>query len=151
MITPALSMPRLVAASPEEVILVLAARLAEHGHVKPSFAAAAAKREKRSPTGLPFVPHAVALPHAEPEHVESPAIAIATLARPVRFRQMGSPGTQLDVSLVVMPALSAKEQAAASLTRVIELLQDNALREALVAADSAEALSAIFGEKWGTE
>ena len=38
----------------------------------------------------------VAIPHAEPQHVISPAMAIASLARPVRFRQMGSPAIQLE-------------------------------------------------------
>lgn len=149
MITAALCLPHLAVASSDAAIASLAARLAENGHVKASFALAAQKREKRSPTALPFDPHPVALPHAEPEHVDTPAIAIATLEKPVRFRQMGSPGTTLEVSLIVMPALSAKEQAAASLTRVIELLQDASFREALVGASDAAAMAAIFEAKWG--
>ena len=85
-------------------------------------------------TGLPFEGGAVALPHAEPEHVASHALAMATLVRPVKFRQMGSPATRLDVALVVMPALTAKEQASAGLAQLIELLQDAGLRGALVSA-----------------
>ena len=61
------------------------------------------------------------------------------VARAARCRsaQMGSPATQLDVGLVVMPALTAKEQAAAGLARLIELLQDDALRAALVSRRDA--------------
>ncbi len=126
-----------------EVIRALAERLGSH--VKASFAAAAALREKRSPTGLPFPEVAVALPHAEPEHVESPALVVATLAKPVRFRQMGSPKIALEVGLVVMPALTAKEQAAAGLASLLTLLQDLDLRRALVAADSEAAMKAALG------
>jgi galactitol PTS system EIIA component len=108
-------------------------------------------RERRSPTGLPFEGGAVALPHAEPHHVASHALAMATLAAPVKFRQMGDPATQLDVSLVVMPALTAKEQASAGLTRLIELLQDATLRTSLASAADPEAMRALLASRWTSE
>jgi PTS system galactitol-specific IIA component len=144
-IDPELCLPRLSAKTPEDVVKALAAKLLEKGHVKGSFEKAALAREKRSPTGLPFPGVAVALPHAESEHVESPAIAIATLATPVQFRQMGSPGTKLAVSLVVMPAFTAKEQASAQLSTLIEKLQDDALLTRLVEATDAKALAEALG------
>jgi PTS system galactitol-specific IIA component len=144
--SPILCFVRLDVATAEAAVRHLARELAKAGHVKPSFEAAAVARERRSPTGLPFSGPggAVALPHAEPEHVVSPAVAIATLARPVKFREMGSPATQLDVALVVMPALTAKEQAAAGLARLIERLQPETLRRALLdAADEAAMRAAL--------
>ena len=80
------------------------------------------------------------------DDVESPALAIATLARPVKFREMGSPATQLDVALVVMPALTAKEQAAAGLAQLIESLQSEALRRALLDANDAAAMRAALAQ-----
>ena len=148
MFSAGLCLARLEASTSDDAIRALAQALLRAGHVKPSFEAAAIARERRSPTGLPFPGHAVALPHAEPEHVASPAIAIASLRAPVKFREMGSPATQLGVSLVVMPAFSAKEQAAASLSRLIELLQDAALRDALASASSTEALAALLAQRW---
>ena len=133
-------MAALAANSAEEVVRTLARRLHQAGHVTASFEAAAIARERRSPTGLPFTDVAVAIPHAEPEHVISPAIAIASLAHPVRFRQMGSPAIQLDVLLVVMPAFTEKQQAAAGLSELIERLQNDALRLVLSRATTAEAL-----------
>ena len=126
------------------VMRALAQRLAAAGHVKPTFELAALARERRSPTGLPFPGCAVAMPHAEPEHVVTSAIALASLATPVMFRQMGAPATELDVRLVVMPAFTAKEQAAASLGRLVTLLQDAALRDELASATSAEAMHAAL-------
>jgi PTS system galactitol-specific IIA component len=139
-----LCLPRVDVATAEQAVRALAGRLFAEGKVLASFEAAAVLREKRSPTGLPFRGGAVALPHAEPEHVVVPAVAVATLAHPVRFRQMGAPAVQLEVSLVVMPALSAKEQAAAGLARLLELLQDDALHASLRAADSADAMCAAL-------
>lgn len=141
----ALCLVRLDAKTAADVVRALAQRLREKGHVAATFEDAALAREKRSPTGLPFPGVAVALPHAEPEHVVSPAIAVATLAAPVKFRQMGSPGIQLSVSLVVMPAFSAKEQAGAGLSDLIERLQDDALRTRLVDAATAEDLARALG------
>ena len=141
-----LCVPRLEAKSAEEAIRAMARLLAEKGHVLPSFENAAVQREKRSPTGLPFPDAPVALPHAEPEHVARAAVAVALLASPVRFRQMGSPAVQLDAKIVVMPALTAKDQAAAGLSALLELLQDHALRGALLAATTPDAmLAAIAG------
>ncbi len=139
---------RIEVATAEAAIRTLAKELHRAGHVKESFESAAVTRERRSPTGLPFDGGAVALPHAEPDHVVSHGLAVATLAKPVRFREMGSPATQLDVALVVMPALTSKEQAAAGLTRIIEMLQDAELRAKIAAAADADALRAIVAARW---
>jgi PTS system galactitol-specific IIA component len=147
---PDLSVVRLEARSADVVIGALASRLLAAGHVKPTFERAAMLREKKSPTGLPFSPWAVALPHADPEHASTPAIALATLQSPVVFRQMGSPATKLEVSIVVMPAFTAKEQAAASLTRLITLLQSEDMRERIVAAASPDDLLRALRDRWDT-
>ena len=136
----------LTAKTAEEAIRALAQLLLAKGHVAPSFEKAACTRERRSPTGLPFPDAPIALPHAEPEHVVSPACAVAVLASPVKFREMGSPGVQLDVRVVVMPALTAKEQAAAGLAQLIERLQDGARRAAILAAKTPEEIARAIGD-----
>lgn len=141
----ALCLVRLEAKTSRDAISALAKVLLARGLVRSTFEQAALARERRSPTGLPFPGVAVALPHAEPEHVVAPGIAVATLKEPVKFRQMGSPSIELPVSLVVMPAFSAKEQAGAGLSDLIERLQDEALRTRLIEAGTAEALAAALG------
>jgi len=143
-----LCVARLRAPTAEAAIRALARELHGAGHVKDSFEAAAVARERRSPTGLPFEGGAVALPHAEPDHVVSHALALATLEASVKFRQMGDPATLLDVGLVVMPALTAKEQASAGLSRLIELLQDAGLRASLASAPDAAAMHALLASRW---
>ncbi len=144
-----LCLPRLEAKNAEHAIRQLAQLLAGKGIVAPTFETAAVVREKRSPTGLPFPDAAVALPHAEPEHVLRPACAVAVLAAPVKFREMGSPATQLEARLVVMPALTAKDQAAAGLASLLEMLQDGTLRSALLAATTPEAMMTAIQAKQG--
>ena len=139
----------LEAESGDGVVRALAQRLLAAGCVRPSFELAALDRERRSPTGLPFPGQAVAMPHAEPEHVVTPAMAVASLAKPVSFRQMGSPGVKLEVSLVIMPALTAKEQAAGELARLVALLQDETLRRALTQAPTSQALYETLARRLG--
>ena len=137
---------RLSATTAEDVVRELSRALQEAGIVRASFEAAAIAREKRSPTGLPFPQIAVAIPHAEPEHVVSPGMVIATLAAPVEFREMGSPAKKLSVSIVVMPALTAKEQAEAGLSRIIERLQNDDVRRAMLVSSTEEELSRLVAE-----
>jgi PTS system galactitol-specific IIA component len=143
--TPELCVAGLKAVTAEQAIRALSKLLLAKGHVKPSFEHAACARERRSPTGLPFPDAPVALPHAEPEHVVSPACAVAVLAAPVKFREMGSPAVQLSVRILVMPALGAKEQAAAGLTQLIERLQDAARRAAILAATTPDEIAQAIG------
>jgi galactitol PTS system EIIA component len=148
MLSPDLCIAGLVADSSDAVVRLLAQRLLGAGHVRPSFEGATLAREKRSPTGLPFPGQGVAMPHAEPEHVLVPAIAVAALAKPTTFRQMGAPAIKIDVSLVMMPALTEKEQAAGELSRLVGLLQDDALRSALIQAPTSHDMYAILVGRW---
>lgn len=136
------------AATDEAAIRALARALLSAGKVTASFESAALLREKRFPTGLPLPGGAIAIPHADPEHVKSPALAVAKLAAPVAFREMGNPASQLDVALVVMPALTAKDQAAAGLARILDLLKEEALRAELRAAADAVAIFDAFKRRW---
>jgi len=140
----------LAAESSDGVVRALAQRLLAGGHVKVTFERAAVAREKRSPTGLPFPGQGVAIPHAEPEHVIVPAIAIASLSTPVAFRQMGAPAVKVEVSLVVMPALTVKEQAAGELARLVGLLQDETLRRALCQAPTSDAMYETLARQLGS-
>jgi len=145
-----LCVAQLRAATAEDVVRALSQRLLSAGLVRGSFPAAALAREKRSPTGLPFPELAVAIPHAEPEHVIAPGLVVASLEAPVKFRQMGSPATQVSVSIVVMPALTAKEQAEAGLSRLIERLQIDETRRAIVAARTDDELAQLLA-RWGND
>src|SRR5699024_3371993 len=67
----------------------MAAVLQAEGFVKKSFEAAIVAREAKYPTALPTVPEAIAIPHADAEHILTPFIAPLRLAHPVPWSEMG--------------------------------------------------------------
>ncbi|HWL84249.1 MAG TPA: PTS sugar transporter subunit IIA [Polyangiaceae bacterium] len=136
------------ATSAEQAIEKIALLLAAHWRVRDSFGHAAVLRERRSPTGLPFSPFPVAIPHVEPDHVLMPTLAVGTLAAPVTFREMACPRSSLDVSIVIVPAFTAAEQSSGALARLMEALQNDALRCALVSAEDAAQLVDLVSRAW---
>ncbi len=124
-LSPRLVWLRMKAASAEEVIRRMAARLEEAGFVRPSFVEAVLERERTNPTGLPLAGELhVAIPHADVEHVIAPALAVATLERPVAFRNMANPEETVPVSVVILMALNEPHRQIEMLRRLAELFQD---------------------------
>ena len=114
--------------------------ITDHG-VAQAFPEALQAREQRYPTGLP-TPIPTAIPHADPEHVLVPGLALATLARPVAFGEMGAGGGQVPVQLLAMPLLTDAREHLAALQRLMALLQDEQAVAALLEAEDAETLRA---------
>jgi PTS system galactitol-specific IIA component len=110
--------------STDAAIDLLAGALLEQGLVHPTFAYAVRRREATSPTGLPLLRRKVAVPHADPEHVVAPGVAVATLSRPVLFGEMGNPDSKLEVEIVLMLALRDRDSVQRELVRLVETFQD---------------------------
>ena len=129
----------------QEAIQRLTVALAETGHVTPGFAEDVWKREQTFPTGLPTHPLAVAIPHADPDHVNKSAVCIGVLNEPVRFAQMGTDGsTSLDARLIFLLAVKEREKQVEMIGQLMRLIQTGSLLEDLAQAkDSAEALALI--------
>lgn len=123
----------------QAVLNVLADRLLEAGHVSGTFRDAVLDRERRFPTGLPTAVPA-AIPHTDPEHVLHAGLAVATLASPVSFGEMGGSGeTRVEVQLVVMLALKDAHSQIGALQHLVSCLQDSdAVRELLAAPDDQD-------------
>lgn len=98
--------------------------LLNEGLVKDSYIEAIKKREKTFPTGLQFENYAIAIPHTDSEHVNSEAMVINILEKPVRFEQMGTEGLYTDVNIIVMLAIKNKENQVPYLKALIEIFQD---------------------------
>lgn len=129
----------------QEAIQTLTATLIETGHVSSGFAEDVWKREQTFPTGLPTQPLAVAIPHADPDHVNNSAVCIGVLITPVRFAQMGTDGsTLLDARMIFLLAIKEREKQVGMIGQLIQLIQTGSLLEDLVQAkNSAEALALI--------
>jgi Phosphotransferase system mannitol/fructose-specific IIA domain (Ntr-type) len=136
---------RMEASSAEEVIRQLAARLEAEGFVRPSFVEAVLERERAHPTGLPLEGDLhVAIPHADVVHVISPALAIATLARPVIFRNMVNPEEMVPVSIVILMALDEPHSQIEMLQRLAAFFQEpQRVRQVYEARTAEELIQAL--------
>jgi PTS system galactitol-specific IIA component len=119
-----------------EVIRRLGSLLFRNGYVKDTYVQAVLDREVVFPTGLQTSMLGMAIPHTDTEHVIKPAIAIATLARPVIFQGMGSPETDVPVSVVMMLAVSDPKSVIPVLRSVLFILEKSEALDALTKATS---------------
>ncbi|HEU4673654.1 MAG TPA: PTS sugar transporter subunit IIA [Candidatus Limnocylindrales bacterium] len=127
------------AADAAEAIRAVAAPLVAAGHVTADYVAAAIAREATFPTGLPTAPEPVAVPHADPDGVLVPSIALGRFREPVEFTEMAA-DRRLRVRLVLLLALQSKDQAAV-LSLLIRGLGDGDLLAFLLESTSAEAIA----------
>lgn len=120
------------ASGAQEAIQKLTEPLVRTGHVTPEFADDVWQREGTFPTGLPTQPLAVAIPHADPDHVERSAVCIGLLRKPVQFAQMGTDGsTVLDVRIVFLLAIKEREKQVEMIQQLMAVIQNASLLEAL--------------------
>jgi PTS system galactitol-specific IIA component len=125
------------AADAQEAIRELTAVLVETEHVTPEFAEDVWNREGSFPTGLPTQPLAVAIPHADPDHVNRSAVCIGIFKSPVQFAQMGTDGsTVLDVTIIFLLAIKEKEKQVEMIQQLIALIQSHELLEKLSKIDT---------------
>ena len=134
-------------ANAEDVIRLLAEKLEAKDHVRSSFADAVIRREAAHPTGLSLgLAENIALPHADAVHVKSSAIAVATLAEPVDFRDMNGGGA-VPVGLVVLAAIAEKDDQAAVSGQVTAVAKDRTLFERLLNANNPDEIAAALDRR----
>lgn len=140
----------LEAADPAAAIRAVGAPLVAAGWVAPEYLEAAVRREAIYPTGLPTTPEAVAVPHADPDWVARPAIAIGRLRRPVRFLEMATTDHELSVRIVLLLALRSKDEAAV-LGTLVRGFQSGDLLAFLGTTDSPAAVAERVATLLGVE
>ena len=132
----------LEAATSEDVIRALGGRLLKLGCVKDDFIEATLAREANMPTGLPLGGSInAAIPHVDIEYVNRPALALATLTKPVIFHNMVETDEEVPVQLVIMLALDQPKSQIEMLQQVAGVLQQPATIDRLM---SARTIDEIF-------
>ena len=142
-VVPALCVVRPDVASAEQVLRLLARRAVAEGYAAETFEAALLEREAAYPTGLP-TPAPAAVPHADPQHVVHPGLALALLDPPVPFGEMGSDGRDVACGLVVLLLVTAPEDQVSVLGQVVQVLQRPDWPDALAAATDGADLARRF-------
>jgi galactitol PTS system EIIA component len=139
------------AATWEDVLRRLAADLYAAGRVRAAYEDAVVARERTFPTGLEVNGVGVAIPHADIEHVVAPAVAVATLAAPVAFGEMGNPQSSVQVSVVCMLAIHRADAVVGLLKELVQCFQQPGVLRAAVAASSPEAVRTVFTQSLATQ
>ncbi|MGC8690753.1 MAG: BglG family transcription antiterminator [Caldisericum sp.] len=105
----------------EELVKTIGKELIDKGYVKNGFVEAVLEREKKFPTGIES-PIPFAIPHAESEYTLKSVIVIVLLKKPLLFNLTSDKNKSVPVSIVVLPAISNKEEDGKMLYKVIEKL-----------------------------
>ena len=121
-----------------EVVERLSNIFISKGYVKPSYMRSAIEREETCPTGLPTPGLGVAIPHGGLEHTIKPGIAIATLARPVEFGELGNPTSRVKVSVVFMLSVTQPESQIYLLQALMNVYKDEGTLHRLYNATNVE-------------
>lgn len=129
----------------EDAIENLGIRLYIDGYVRDTFVDAALAREKKLPTGLPLGGEInAAIPHTDIIHVLKPGVAMATLKRPVVFKNMVQPEEDVSVRLVFLLSLEHPHSQIEMLQEIAGVLQKPEVVEKLMAANSFEDVQAAL-------
>jgi PTS system galactitol-specific IIA component len=136
----------LKADSAEETIRALANVLVKPSRIELAYADDVWAREQSSPTGLPTMPLAVAIPHADPGHVLQSSVAIGVLSRPVPFGLMGGTnGQTVEASVVFLLAIKETEKQVLMIQELLSILQTpdhlTRLAQALTPAEVKQVLA----------
>ena len=124
----------------DDALNQLSQRLLENGYVKESFAQAIIDRELEFSTGLPGVGRGVAIPHADPHHVNRSIMAVGILRKPVPFKMMGNHDEIIEVEVMFMLALKESHSHMSVLQSLMDVIQNEALLTQIKEAATPEAL-----------
>lgn len=123
------------------VVEALTEAMETTGFVERMYAQDVLEREKVFPTGLPTEPIAVAIPHADPDHIHRSAVGIAMLAKPVAFGLMGTDGTEeVAAQVVFLLAIKEREKQVEMLQQLIQLIQSGEVLQEMMEAATPEAV-----------
>lgn len=102
-------------------------------------------REHEFPTGLDFGHIKIAIPHATSgSYVLHTAIAIGRVEKPLVFYSMEDNERALAVEIICLLAISDPLKHLEMLKKIISIFQDKAVSTAMLSAESADGLYAIF-------
>jgi len=134
----------LSAESAENALLSIAEKAVGLQLVEGSWGEALVIREAEFATGLPTaIP--VAIPHTDSSHVRVDGFGFFRLSSPVKFVEMGSLNTLLDVQLIFPLLVTNPADQVDLLQAIIELVQQTGKLEALMSAKLESEVAELLG------
>lgn len=126
-------------ASQQEFFSRFTDKVEANEYALPSFRSAIIDREAKYPTALPTEPEAIAIPHADAEHIITPFIAPIKLKSPVPWREMGNDDNIHDVRFIFALGFNNTDGHVQVLQLLLNNFQDPNFISALKSASSADA------------
>lgn len=108
----------------EDLLIKLSGYLREKGYVKESYTEGILKREEIYPTGLNTEGVKVAIPHTDAIHVEKAGILVATLKKPVVFKEMGDGQNDVEAKMIFMLAVKNPSHQVTTLSKLMSIFSD---------------------------
>jgi PTS system galactitol-specific IIA component len=127
-----------------KVITYICSHLMTKGYIDGSYCQSVIEREARYPTGLPTLPYAIAIPHADSDGVMKSAIALAVLSDPVTFQAMDSPEKGLPVRLVLLLAIANSSTQVTTLQWILKVMENQKIVASLVSAKTPDEVLTIL-------
>lgn len=127
-----------------EALDVLANRFLKEGIVKPSYINAVKEREREYCTGLQFEDMGIAIPHTDVEHVNTGAIGIGILRKPVIFKAMGMPDSTVPVEMMFMISILEPYKQVELLQTLISIFQAEGRLKSLKACSTTKEVAELF-------
>lgn len=119
-------------------------KLLEKSLVKTGYATALAKREEEFPTGLMTKNFNIAIPHANPENINSPFIYILRLTKPITVKQMADK-EKIKVKDVFILGIKDGQKQVNVLAALMNLFVNDAFaKDFLAATTSKEIYSSVI-------
>lgn len=135
------------ASNAEGAVAPVAQRLIDAGLVEPDFLTHIMEREAKFPTGLPVRPVGVAIPHTDPQHVRTSALAVGVLTEPVDFGLMAAgDDEQTPVSVIFMLAIAPGTKHMNVLGSLVRLFRNSTFLEEITSSSPDDIHTIIINE-----
>ena len=121
--------------------------LEERGDVKFSFLTSIIEREKEFPTGLDLGKYKIAIPHTNPEHINTEAIVFVRNKDRIIFRDMGMDLNDLETDFIFVLLVKKNGEQIEVLENLMNLLSEEILLEKLETVKTREEAYNLLKEK----
>ncbi|WP_052345736.1 PTS sugar transporter subunit IIA [Paucisalibacillus sp. EB02] len=118
--------------------------LFKKGYVKETFFQSICKREEKYPTGIMLGDYGIAIPHTECEHIFKSSIVVTYSNNPIPFQSMENPKEVVPANIVLVLALKEPEDHLASLSKLMELLQQESIMKEIKLLKTSEELTNLI-------
>lgn len=116
----------------------------EHGFVNESYYESILKREQQFPTGIQTPTVGVAIPHADPENLKKPFIAVVRPKQGIEFEPMGIAEGKIQAELIFMLGVLKNGDQVIALQKLMNLLtNDEAVKQLLAVRSCSEVMAII--------